>query len=40
MGPKANIFMGVLVVALSVVILMLCSSTAVQDYILELVKGS
>ena len=40
MGPKANIIMGVLVVAVSVIILMLCSSTAVQDYIIELVKGS
>lgn len=39
MGPKANIFMGVLVIAVSVVVLILCSSTAIQEYILELVRG-
>ena len=39
MGPKGNIIMGVLVIAISVVVLALCSSTAVQDYIIELVRG-
>jgi hypothetical protein len=39
MGPKGNIIMGVLVIAVSLVVLALCSSTAFQDYILELVKG-
>ncbi len=39
MGPKGNIFVGVLVVALGVLVLMFCSSTAFQDYLVELVQN-
>ncbi len=39
MGPKGNIIAGCLILAIGIVILVLCSSTAVQDYIIELVKG-
>ena len=40
MGPKGNIIAGVAVVALGLMVLVLFSSTAFQDYIVELVKGS
>ncbi len=39
MGAKGNIIAGVLLLALGALILVVCSSTAVQDYIIELVKG-
>ena len=40
MGPKGNLIMGVLVVAIAGIILALCSSTAFQDYLIEVVKGN
>ena len=39
MGPKGNIIAGVLVLAIGVLMLLICSSAAIQDYIIELVKG-
>ncbi len=39
MGAKGNIIAGAIILALGVLILVVCSSTAVQDYIIELVKG-
>ena len=40
MGAKGNIIMGIIVLAIGALILALCSSTAIQDYIIELVKGN
>lgn len=40
MGPKGNLIMSAVVIALSLMVLIVCSSTAVQEYILDLVKGN
>ena len=40
MGPKGNLIMSAVVIGLSLMILIVCSSTAVQEYILDLVKGN
>lgn len=39
MGPKGNIIAGLLILAIGIVVLVICSSGAVQDYIVEVVKG-
>lgn len=39
MGPKANILAGILVLALGATILILCSSTAIHEYIGSLVSA-
>ena len=40
MGPKGNIIAGLLVLAIGAVVLVLFSSTAFQDFIVDLVKGN
>ena len=40
MGPKGNIIAGILVLGIGVLVLLFCSSAAIQDYIIELVRGT
>lgn len=40
MGAKGNIIAGILVLAIGALFLILCSSTAIQDFIVELVRGN